>query len=105
MTKLFTHTEEIEHCGACADILDWLDTGLADKVWCGKTKRRRLIKNMWGEIPSWCPLPEKISDMEVIVTGHSCLRCGKKLNSKNHTHKCTGKIFSREAIALIKEKK
>lgn len=53
MVKLYTHTQEIEHCGECANI-----GGPIYMKWkC--LIMRRVIKDIWGEIPSWCPLKEK----------------------------------------------
>ena len=54
MTKLYTHTEEIEHCGECAncdysgDLVNWR-CATEDKP----------IGDLWGEIPKFCPLEEK----------------------------------------------
>ena len=54
MTKIFTHTEEIEHCGECAscdytgDLVNWR---------CAVEDRS--IGDLWGKIPKFCPLPEK----------------------------------------------
>lgn len=56
MVKLYTHTEEIEHCGECPHPLSPLET-LREAWVCGETGRT--TKRLWGKIPSWCPLPEK----------------------------------------------
>lgn len=57
MTKLYTHTEEIEDCSQCPDVLDWFDTGKRD--WrCGQREKGRILRDIWGEIPTWCPLPD-----------------------------------------------
>ncbi|KKN15179.1 hypothetical protein LCGC14_0988680 [marine sediment metagenome] len=53
MTKLYIVTHEYEHCGECAN--------------CGFTRqrnyrcdlKRKLTPDIWGDIPSWCPLPDK----------------------------------------------
>ncbi len=58
MTKLLTVTTEVENCSGCLYILDWFDTGLRD--WrCDQGKRRRIVKDIWGKIPDFCPLEEK----------------------------------------------
>ena len=56
--KTDTLTFEYGHCGECPNVLDWFDTGKSGER-CDKGKRRRIIKNLWGEIPGWCPLEDK----------------------------------------------
>ena len=56
MTKIETITTEIEHCAECPNVLSWYDTGKKEPR-CGK--RKRIVCDLWGEIPSWCPLEEK----------------------------------------------
>ena len=56
--KLLTVTIEIEHCGECPDILDWLDTGMSGHR-CVVGKRRRIVLDIWGDIPEFCLLPDK----------------------------------------------
>ena len=56
MTKIETITYEYEHCGGCPSSY-WLDTG---KEKCAK--RRRIIPDLWGDIPDWCPLETKEVD-------------------------------------------
>ena len=57
MTKIETTTDEIGHCGECsnADYSLTVKNPLRHK--CHKTKR--VIPDIWGEIPSWCPLETK----------------------------------------------
>ncbi len=56
MTKLLTITTEINNCGECCNVMDWHETGKKD--WrCNK--HRGIIKDIWGEIPKWCPLEDK----------------------------------------------
>ena len=57
MTKVETIVEEIEHCGECLYALDTLAGKGGFR--CGKTKRPRIIKDLWGEISDFCPLPNK----------------------------------------------
>ena len=66
MTKLYIHTEEIEHCGECAEALGWLDTGKSGHR-CDKGKRRRIIRELWGKIPKWCLLPDWVSDEVILI--------------------------------------
>ena len=59
MKKKETITFQYEHCGECPNVIDWYNVG--KKKWmagyrCGKT--RKLIKDLWGEIPEWCPLED-----------------------------------------------
>ena len=56
MTKIETITTEIEHCAECPNVLSWYDTGKKEPR-CGK--RKRIVCDLWGEIPTWCPLPDK----------------------------------------------
>ena len=61
MTRIETLTFEYEHCSECPNILDWFDTGKRGDR-CEKAKRGRgyrIIKDMSGEIPKWCPLEKK----------------------------------------------
>ena len=58
MTKLDTYTEEYEHCGECAYAGDYFDTGKKG-FRCENVKRKRVIPDLWGDIPDWCPLPDK----------------------------------------------
>ncbi len=44
---------------------------------------------------------DKLYGKKVKVTRNFCLVCSKKLNPKEHTHKCLDSLFSREAIALV----
>ena len=54
-TRIYTHTQEIEHCGECANV-DGEETG----DWgCRARLEFRGIKDVWGKIPKFCPLPEK----------------------------------------------
>ena len=60
MTKVdtFVTINIYEHCGECFHVLDWLDTGKQGHR-CDRGKRRRIVRDLWGEIPTWCPLPDK----------------------------------------------
>ena len=57
MTKIYPVTNEINCCVDCHWVLDWSDTGKKEYK-CNKVKRIRIIKDE-GEIPKWCPLPDK----------------------------------------------
>ena len=53
--KIETMTQEVEHCGACGNCFV---KAIGKKGWrCGE--RGRVIPELWGEIPSWCLLPDK----------------------------------------------
>ncbi len=54
MTKIETITYEYEHCGECPWVLARFDS---DKHWC--EKEERIIPDLWGDIPDWCPLETK----------------------------------------------
>lgn len=58
MIKQETITFEYEHCGECPNVLGWIDTGKEGNR-CDRGKRTRIIKDLWGKIPDWCPLPDK----------------------------------------------
>jgi len=50
--RLLTVTTKIKHCGQCC----WVDD--ASGRWkC--PKKRRVIKELWGDIPEWCPLEKE----------------------------------------------
>ena len=70
MVKLYT--EEIEHCGECT----WSDivfvAGRESSEWKCENAKDKIIKDLWGEIPSWCLLPEKVTD-EVILKARDVL--------------------------------
>lgn len=55
MTKIETITEEYNHCGECWHAGDV----------CNLTDRK--IPDMWGKIPSWCPLPDKETDKDKLI--------------------------------------
>ena len=55
MKKKETMVAIYEYCGECPNVSDWYDTG-RDGYRCDKVKRMRIIKDLWGEIPGWCPL-------------------------------------------------
>ncbi|KKM69341.1 hypothetical protein LCGC14_1451870 [marine sediment metagenome] len=59
MTKIHTtiNVHLVNHCWECPSRLDWFDTGKGDR--CDRGKRVRIIKDIWGDIPGWCPLPDK----------------------------------------------
>ncbi|KKM89165.1 hypothetical protein LCGC14_1251460 [marine sediment metagenome] len=53
MTKIYTATHEYKHCAVCSE---------ARFTMAGKFKcrlRRRIIKDIEGDIPDFCPLPDK----------------------------------------------
>ena len=52
MTKKETITFQYEHCEECSN-----RSGPKYMKWtCSKT--RRIIPDLWGDIPDWCPLEE-----------------------------------------------
>ena len=53
--RIETITFEYEHCGECPEV-DYQN----GKYRC--TKTNRTAKEIWGEIPKWCPLEEKKDD-------------------------------------------
>ena len=56
MTKV--ETKEYEHCSKCPN-WDWID-GIFSFYSCRKIEEgESIIKDIWGEIPKWCPLPDK----------------------------------------------
>ena len=63
MTKLETLTFEYERCGECPNA-DYQPTKrYTAKCW----KNGRVIPNLWGKIPKWCPLPNK--EVEKLIDG------------------------------------
>ena len=56
--KQETLTFYYESCGECPNALSWYDTGKCEPR-CDHGKRRRIIKDLWGKIPDWCPLEDK----------------------------------------------
>lgn len=54
MKKKETITYEYEHCGECPNAEDYFPE-LKPRYRCLK-EQRRVIKDLWGEIPDWCPL-------------------------------------------------
>ena len=48
-------TTEIEKCGECCEVEQ-----AAEKWKC--TLKNKIVPNLWGEIPKWCPLPSKRED-------------------------------------------
>ena len=57
MVKIFTHTQEIEHCWECTWIV--FAVGRESSEWKCENAKDKIIKDLWGEIPSWCPLENK----------------------------------------------
>ena len=51
MKKKETWTEEYAHCGECP----YVDGGFGRH---GCAKKSKVIKDLWGEIPEWCPLED-----------------------------------------------
>jgi len=54
MIKQETLTFYYEHCGECSNC----DTDSKDRWKC--LLKRRIIPDLWGEIPKWCPLESKM---------------------------------------------
>ncbi len=54
-------TLEYRHCGECPHLRDWFDTG---KAGYRCSKKRRIIPDLWGDIPDWCPLETKKEEGE-----------------------------------------
>ncbi len=57
MKKKETLTVEFEHCGECSWAFDFPERDV-EGYRCDNSKhlRVRIIKDLWGEIPDWCPL-------------------------------------------------
>ena len=55
MSKVETVTMEYEHCGECPNG-DWIGNSY---LCCKIEEGEPIIKDLWGEIPKWCPLPDK----------------------------------------------
>jgi len=53
MTRLETFTDEYDHCGECLNV-EQMENG----NWKCLLKKKR-VSELWGNIPKWCPLPEK----------------------------------------------
>lgn len=57
MVKVETITVEYKECGMCSNA-DYSPTPTNNsRHKCFKTKR--VIPDIWGEIPAWCPLQDK----------------------------------------------
>ncbi len=56
MTKIETIIFEYEHCGECPCALVEFETGEGE---CDRGECRRIIPDLWGDIPDWCPLETK----------------------------------------------
>ena len=56
MKKKDTMTAYYEHCGECpyAEFCGWNERKIVAKFKCDK--ENRIIEDLWGEIPKWCPL-------------------------------------------------
>ncbi|MDD5512036.1 MAG: hypothetical protein PHI12_14705 [Dehalococcoidales bacterium] len=53
--------QEIKHCGDCPNCGHF---GGNDDYWCAIIEKttitlRDKVPDLWGEIPAWCPLPDK----------------------------------------------
>ena len=58
MRKVETMTFEYKNCWECSNVLGYgLRKEEPGSGKCGKTKKK--ISDIWGEIPEWCPLPDK----------------------------------------------
>ena len=55
--KIETIPFEVESCGECSGALYSPTEKNQYRQKCSRTKR--VIPDLWGEIPSWCPLPDK----------------------------------------------
>uniref|UniRef100_A0A6M3IIC8 Uncharacterized protein n=1 Tax=viral metagenome TaxID=1070528 RepID=A0A6M3IIC8_9ZZZZ len=51
--KVETLTFEYDHCGECP----YISSPKYMKWKC--LKKRRIVPEIWGKIPDWCPLPDK----------------------------------------------
>ena len=71
MTKIETLTYEYEHCGDCPNIY-----GIADfpDSECACNKTRKIILDIWGDIPEWCPLETKTEKETVTISLSEMLR-------------------------------
>ena len=58
MKKKETITNIYEHCGECpcAEFSVWNERKIVARFKCDK--KRKVIKDLWGEIPKWCPLED-----------------------------------------------
>ena len=59
MTRKETITFDYEHCGECSDIEMIFPAKKLLEYGCCKAKGKRIIPDIWGDIPDWCPLPDK----------------------------------------------
>ena len=55
--KVETITYEYEHCGVCSNAYG--DPTPKKSYRCKCLKTGRVIPDIWGDIPDWCPLPDK----------------------------------------------
>jgi len=55
MSKIETITFEYNHCGECPNANGG---GHNYKSYCDKKEKK--INNLWGKIPKWCPLEDKV---------------------------------------------
>lgn len=55
--KLLAVTFEVEHCSECSK-----GKQAYDGDWVCLLKQK-LISVLWGDIPNWCPLPEKEEEL------------------------------------------
>ena len=55
MTKVETVSTEYEHCSECP-YCDWIG---GSSFCCKREEGKPIIKDIWGEIPKWCPLEDK----------------------------------------------
>ena len=64
MTKIYTAVKAVSCCGNCPNMLDkaweqhpqWTFANKKDRCF---GNQHRIIKDIRGDIPSWCPLPDK----------------------------------------------
>ena len=57
MTKIEIILTEVDCCGECSNARYSPTKNKPLRQECHKTKR--VIPDLWGEIPSWCLLPDK----------------------------------------------
>jgi len=62
MSKVELVSMEYEYCGECSNV-DSTWTNPKSKLYCIKAHKRPLKRaDLWGKIPTWCPLPDKVEE-------------------------------------------
>ena len=54
--KIETITHEYYHCGECSNSSRWFNPSKEGYKCC---KANKIIPDLWGDIPDWCPLETK----------------------------------------------